>query len=64
MFTRNYDRKNTVCGIKHGKTISARRMESIQEKLPMVKKVIVISEDGAAPQTTAKFDGVYEDMLA
>jgi len=39
-------------------------MESIQEKLPMVKKVIVISEDGAAPQTTAKFDGVYEDMLA
>lgn len=39
-------------------------LETLQEKLTLVKKVIVISEDGAPPRTTARFDGVYEDLLA
>ncbi len=39
-------------------------LENLQGKLETVKKIVIISEDGAPPETRLAFDGVYEDMLA
>ena len=39
-------------------------LEGLQDRLETVKKIIIISEDGAPPKTNLTFDGVYEDLLA
>ncbi len=38
-------------------------LEAVMDKLKTVKKVIVISEDGAKPQSKIKFDIEYEELL-
>ena len=39
-------------------------LEGLQSKLETVKTVVVISEDGAPPESEARFDDTYEKMLA
>jgi len=38
-------------------------LEPIKDQLKTVKKIILISEDGAKPQSKINFDGEYEELL-
>jgi len=38
-------------------------LESVRGKLTTVKTIVVIAEDGTAPETSFDSDGVYEEML-
>ena len=38
-------------------------LEAVKDQLKTVKKIILISEDGAEPQSKIKFDNEYEELL-
>ncbi len=38
-------------------------LESVRDKLPTIKKVILLTDDGSKPETKMKIDGEYEALL-